>query len=996
MDWLTFTINRNYWNNFAFDNSGRISNRYPYLQSTFNFKLADLLANPTIKIASPFGGTVSFAVNHTVFDRQNTPIDLKFTIKGAVEILFYQYGITTEEDWNNQVNKLKSNEISAPTAVFQNNYAAMIVPFDSDKDIRAVAGLTVDNFKYPGLVMKKWNDFYSLSQLWNNFNDPRLSLNYSDDIWGGAAAWGGGANLYAARNAAKEYFAGLHNFGFSSWLNYHEINHNFQAYQDPFNLQDHPWTNIPSTVNLSFLNDQLRFRNLLNWDGENTRGWAKLSNAYATNKLGHASGDWYQLYATMIYGLGPLNFLEWVRTSGIQGYSWKGLETTRYLSKHFGLNLHYAGQFFDQISDPDYRKAFPLLTTVGSASREKQILDEIYSKPAMDYVGNLYATGIYLYKPDTQTFEYTSDNQPAFEIPGFEDYTFDFEKGIATTNPNFTFDLTNVPATTKLGGKLVKNGKKVTYSPNKENLDQVDEFDIEITPGNWKGKPALYVPKYIFKIKVRSVLNRPTYTIYQQIPNVNDLNSAIEASKTADVLAKSIKVPQSFRTGTLDYFSKSGAGQVPNVLIQADMKYVAPETGEFEFWAQPDDSMKVLINGEEKGSASWTRQNPTVKLFNFNVTKDEMYNIQIFGYNKSGGGKFNYWLQKPGSDVKYYLDDSSLAPNYAADKLKAEVTVADLIKGEKFQYQPRFYDLKDLNLAEVNRITPDVPVSDKDYGTIRKGAVDISTNAWADPKYMINGEWWNAYYQTQNNAISFQYFLRNDQMQRKARTIDYFEVIRSEEHRDLSPNYVKITASLDPTMPWLEETLYEGYFDLEKQAKQKLWLSKPVSSTFLFSVIMERRDYDGKTLDPNKKGLSLAGFKAKFGVNPTELLPSNTDKIKYYGSWDLVKNDAENYHSLVNDTAAKTTTQGDYFEAEFEGNAITILGKKAEGSSSFKVYVDGKLIEANANTTKVPASLNAILYQSSFDIDKNAKHKIKIVTNEPKELVINYIVVSKV
>ncbi|QZE12153.1 hypothetical protein [Mycoplasma sp. Ms02] len=996
--WITFTINQNYWDNFVFENSGRISNRYPFMRTNFNFTLQELLDNEVIKIASPFGGAVSYNINYPVYDIQESPIDISFTVDNAVETLFYYHGHTSKADWDAQIQKVKNKEITAPIAIIQNEYSTAFIPFDHDSETRMVDRYSIDNFIYPEAAMRKWTDFFRLSLMWNDYASPKLSMNYGDDIWGGAGAWGGGANLWAPRKSAKEFFQGGHNFGFWSWLNYHEINHNYQSYEDPFNVRDHGWTNIPSTINLSFLNDQTRFRNLYDWEGETTRGWSHLGTSYSSAKTGK-KGSWYNMYASMLYTLGPLNFMDWVKSSGKRGMHNKGLETLKYMVDYFGLNFHYAAQWYDSVRNPqepnqtsiNYAKAFPLLNSVQEGSAEDLILKEIYKKPAIDLLGNVYAVGAYLYKPETGSFEYTTDTTPAFEVPAFEDYTFDFAKGITAVNPDFNFDLTFVPSKTAQGGTLVKDGKKVTYKANSEKLHEIDEFDIEITPGNWAGKPSIYVPKYKFKIKVRNVVNRPTYTVYDNLNlTTSTLAAAQEEVKKPEVAAKGIRVSQGFQTNSINYFTKSpGATRTPNTLIVAEMKYVAPKTGTFKFHAEVDDEIQIWVDSTKVGESKKTRNQTMFEVGSHEFTQGNIYTIKIYGFNSKDSGKFNYWLQEEGSDTKIYLEDSALAPNYESSKLEASISVDTLLKDEKYQYKRRYLEDDKLSDAQLNKLVPIVPVKSNDLGRVRTNNV-----AGADPQRFVDGNWWTEYYQDQHNEIMFTYQTRNAQGQNEVREINYFDLVRAPEaHKDLSPNYFVIQAD-NPQVPWEPIVLFEGYVDLIATSRYRIWLNRPFSSR-IYTVRMSRRDTPTSKIDSSITGLALSGFKAGFAVRPSLLIPSDTDVIKYYGSWNLVKNSDERVHSIVNNTAAITNVAGDYFEAEFEGNAITIMGAKKANSSTFKVYIDGKLIDEQANTEKTPESLNAIIYQKTFDIDKNAKHKIKVVTNEAKELVINYLVASK-
>ena len=82
-------------------------------------------------------------------------------------------------------------------------------------------------------------------------------------------------------------------------------------------------------------------------------------------------------------------------------------------------------------------------------AQQQSIINEIRKYPGIDFVGCLYAAGIYIYNSETEEFEYTNDVQPAFEILPLQKYTFDFDNYIASTNRNFKYTI-KVPFLTNI------------------------------------------------------------------------------------------------------------------------------------------------------------------------------------------------------------------------------------------------------------------------------------------------------------------------------------------------------------------------------------------------------------------------------------------------------------------------------------------------------------------------------------------------------------------
>lgn len=183
-------------------------------------------------------------------------------------------------------------------------------------------------------------------------------------------------------------------------------------------------------------------------------------------------------------------------------------------------------------------------------AQQQSIINEIRKYPGIDFVGCLYAAGIYIYNSETEEFEYTNDVQPAFEILPLQKYTFDFDNYIASTNRNFKYTI-KVPNKSKYGSILVQNGKKVSYMPKMENLGIIDEFDLDVIPTDFVGKPSLYVPKYKFKIKIRQAVNSP-------------IVSAYKFNKTPDSLSKFLS------SSSLDSFSPYAIESISNINEHSD------------------------------------------------------------------------------------------------------------------------------------------------------------------------------------------------------------------------------------------------------------------------------------------------------------------------------------------------------------------------------------------------------------------------------------------
>lgn len=113
-------INNAYWDNYEPGNSGQISKRYPFMQSRFTIRISDIdTSDYSYKFATPFGGTITAWVSSKLKSSTYNDIypsynNYEFNIIGACETLTYNHGITTYNEWENQLRRVKNEEITSP------------------------------------------------------------------------------------------------------------------------------------------------------------------------------------------------------------------------------------------------------------------------------------------------------------------------------------------------------------------------------------------------------------------------------------------------------------------------------------------------------------------------------------------------------------------------------------------------------------------------------------------------------------------------------------------------------------------------------------------------------------------------------------------------------------------------------------------------------------------------------------------------------------------
>ncbi|MDE7222088.1 MAG: hypothetical protein K2N40_02370, partial [Ureaplasma sp.] len=464
-----------------------------------------------LRIGSPFGGSLSLNIDSPIIDNNSFPI-INFVVKKGIEELHYVHNLTTIDDWNRQINDIENRIITAPVSSYVSDLIGTEIPFFK-KDY--LVNWNIKNINFPYDNMEK---FYQFALIGGYFDNCEKSNRLRRWKLTGHNNLNGYAGLTYSSYWTAVFYQDIADFIFGNtfdsknWVILHEYDHLHDDFPFGFNaMHDHGPTNVILRTGLSLLDDSGRNRNQFNLTGRreesNLTGWSRLNNSY-TNLLKNKI-DWYSLYNAILFNIGTDRFLNWIKNDIISHKDDQMLQI-KDISDQNKLNFYDCA--FSTFPDRT-NAAWP--TNLQTPTKEqKKIIDEIRKYPGIDFIGCLYAAGIYIYNSETNNFEYTNDVQPAFEIPPLKNYTFDFDKYINSSNPNFEYTI-KVPNLTKYGSRLIQNGKSVTYIPKIENLGIIDEFDLDVIPTNFIGKPSNYVPSYKFKIKIRQATNSPVLTGYR-------------------------------------------------------------------------------------------------------------------------------------------------------------------------------------------------------------------------------------------------------------------------------------------------------------------------------------------------------------------------------------------------------------------------------------------------------------------------------------------------
>ncbi|MEE3928366.1 hypothetical protein V2E24_02130 [Mycoplasmopsis ciconiae] len=973
-------------------------------------------------------------------------IDSDFTIKNAIEMLEYNSNYTNEQNWNEQVQKIKDGLITAPEVSFNSKYFNFFIPFNSNDQIGRV---NINNIVYPKDLVDKWNDFLEMSMKWKRSFNVRMFFNYNDDIWGGAAAWNAGNFLYAPIDSGGKFLTGNTSFNFSQWVNYHEINHNFEHQQDPYEIKDHGWTNIVSVGNLSFLNDDTRLRNpyteKLLW----SRNWETLSTPWAA--LNYRS-DWYGLYSLMNYTLGVDNFRNWTLNSGDNRKSWSKNITTKYLSDYFGLNFFYALKQYNKglsISST-YSRAINFILSVHSYEELEQDIETLkrliadnealiaketnqskktslqnanntystniqliqsYLKysgdlikenvkqaqeyPAFDIIASSYASGQYLYNSRTNNFEYSADFIAPYQIVAGQPYVFDFKKYTSSLNSDFNIKEIRINSnTSKLGASISINPAddyKITYSYTGKDFDLIDEFDVEIVPGEWDNKPKNYVPYYKFKIKIRNVVNRPGVEIYpsltnQQVNSPKKPDTALAAvTRFNDFNIQPQEITPFDYDGNLNYFNQNYQ------LIKFKGWWKAPESGEMKLigsaseysrfkmrkWVEASNNRPGRWVFEEIGDNNSKLLNDDKVLAKTNVEKGKWYQFEYQIYtNQDNSRTFRAVYEINGN--RYLFTRNTLTDNI--ETIEPDQNKWDQYLNDNYYFQTRRILDKDslFNPDEIKKLSKENIISTNEFDFSspndpypRESDVSflnvVNANSAANKRLEV----WN----TREYTFVWKFH--------QPTLINTLKYLNYTNHKQNFPTYIKIFTTIN-NQP---KILYESN------------IANPDSIQYLrFNPIeVDNISVIARNENPSSgNALVIKGLYLMNDNKPDAILNVNNKNIEFSKGWRITTNDELISRSKINNTSVFTDLEDSSITFNINTEYFEIYGQSNSQPNIIDLYIDDNLVLQNYKLTSSNTKVDNIELLRYFIQNHNHKdHKIKIVNKNNNRFLINFVTYKK-
>ena len=873
----------------------------------------------------------------------------------------------------------------------------------------------------------------------------------------------------------------------NNWGNFHEINHNFQQNAAFFIGDSHGETNQLTMASFSVLSDATRWRNLYNPTGEYTTGeWTRMSNEYAlinwikndnynangkkvagNGRPAQSGGEYeYQIYGLILFMIGTYNYVNYAKHDiATDNGSYEGI-VDQYSNKKGWIQKE--GGFYEILELSDYfqldfwpvlQKYYPIWHDDGqcpefgswpkwsadhtwpkdynSATKwQKQEIDRLNkSYKSFDFIGNIYASGIYMYNNKTKNFDYTNDTAAPYQIPAGRQYTFDFEKGInwLENDPNYQFSWSQLKfnSTTKLGGTLEldpENNKRLIYTPPANSIDKIDEFDIAIIPDkNFKGRPSNYVDQYKWKVKVRQVANAANASVFL-LPDATksywsfDKRLEYMRNESNAIYSDVEDISQGILAYTKKDYDISVNGKTEKVIpptgTRIKFNFVAPKTGEYKIKASYAYQILIYkgiygIDNEPQQIYSDTHYKPSPVILStkngevkFNLTEGEILPLDIYIFNGTSTGDPAYRYLGPSFAMKMIYNGQegvvNLADNIFDPTAAQYVQIDDprkFITDKKYKYKTeRFIDYNEIQTSLYGRNTSrEVKEADKNSYTFNAiSAIEKTKDGQEknigfknidkalkndDDSYM---EIWSE--KNASNPYTYLELQFNATFNKPTNigSINFFH--RTNNWTTARPTKIKI---LDQDNNVLYDGKYGGQFNDRGTAQSTINFDKVCSITKLTFICSNDTVINNGT-DRTCIIFDSITFNDQIKIETNKIVSVQDPSIKPYGNWSYVKNSSGENNSDINDTSIKSTTSGDFMVFDLFAQGFDIVGQKAPTNSNFEVWINDKLV-ATVDTISSTRQDNQILYSYTSSNNNGEQMRIKIVNKSNKPLYLNYI-----
>ncbi len=962
---IKFWINENYNENWPEGDSAQISDRYPFICSEFNLDSS----NQELKIGSPFGGALSVYINNLSINNDNFSykncLDLNFSVDGAIPDILYQDGYTSNDDWNHYKELAKTNSI-APVIQANSNYFVFNYPQDSHYGF---GGVDISNLVFPDKIFKYWNEL----MFWLNYIAGRTSIIRHDikatnDIWKWVEAWGTSYQCWIPKWDVFDAFFNetyaLDGFTIDAWGPHvvsHELAHGFQFNDALFKRTYHAKNEPANHIAMTAISDTTRWRNELNWSGYRDNSYGNRFQCRSTSYIDiydilKDGGGEFDIYQLLVWLMGPKNLADYIRYDTVYGScndsNWSGAKEIKELSDFTHLNLWPAFENFGK-----WWRDWPENYNSASAT-DKSYIDSIQKYPVVDFVGNLYSTGSYIYDSINDNYVYTGDVATPFEIVAGQPKVFKLDDYFISLNTNFKWNDIEFDSTSKLGGKLEYNSsnRTLTYFPNPNCVDQIDEFEITFIPSNFDGKLENYVPGYKFKYKIRQVANGASQKVY--LLNGKNITNPIEILNYIDNSKNDYDYLLPYTRLSNEGYSNSYSGS------KIEFKFVAPNDGIYQLNASWDDYIRLYANNVLEFQSDYYSQNKMSKIFESTyLKKGQTIDFKIIIANAAGSGNLNLNLTCNNESIDLF--DNIIVPNsnelnYSDTQLLSFKYIDRKINYYEFnnfmsnQIYNQYYEFDILDPKQYSLSSPYSDVNDlnnMDYGYFELWNNDNGPNS-AKSEFTVNFN--------EPTVIKSLFFGH-----------------RTNNHPNARPTNIVVTG-IDENNN--EIKLYDGNYPNRSASWTYINLDNDAALKSLHIVGINNNYY----------GLIWQWFRCSTdSFNPVSNAYSfYNSNIKISKKWQLKSSNNENI-SAMNNNYLFSNSKNNIIEFNLKNtDGFVIVGQSNNFGAKFDVYIDNKLVDT-ASAYSYKTIMNNVLYK--YYLNKTKDINVKIVTKDNNNLYLNYL-----
>lgn len=583
-----------------------------YNERLMNLSCQFKLTNTTNKFGWPYGGSIDILAFV-----DNFPYGLEMTISGGMKMPYFQYGVTDERTWEEEISRYP-----APLAVIDAGNLVAHMPSYLVRNLKRLND-ALALWRTAGQVLYSVNDVYNFPRGDDGRMRTPVMIKYDSQFRDVAYSYVG-FNFIVMPTEWFDPFGNYENAVWGCWAILHEYGHQFQknwGFGDYIEVTNNvlslisysKFTEIDSTRQVS-LGGDFYVKN---------GGWGWTTHVYNTIE----KNELLTFYGNFLYYFGSdawrkclyahIHDVDYNRT------------TFNYISqfllhccKYFNRDLRNYFLSFNNLIVPEN------ISKLANDTIDQMKLKEFYP------VANLYQTGYVIDGKEIET-------EKPFQIPVGENYVFDFVKYMRQRTHQFKF--INV---TGGEGKFEKIEEgKYLYKPTDKT--KIDKFYVNYQDLNNSDITTVIV-------RVKQVINGSAVR-FIKLDKEKSFNDAVDYLKQNENKAITLI---NYDSLSVPYFDRDQS-YTPWVAV-CDGAFVPPETGKYTFYLKHHEKCRFylsenpILDLSKNMLAEFTSSQESFdfnhKTNPMNLEKNKKYFFKFIVMNSNGKG---------GGEVKYSFGDNT-------------------------------------------------------------------------------------------------------------------------------------------------------------------------------------------------------------------------------------------------------------------------------------------------------------------------------------------------